>query len=57
MNEYTAIRRRQWQIRDSLIATYDENAPLRGQLFSVWTQKEVDLENQLLPQLYGKYKP
>lgn len=57
MKEYTAIRHRQWQMRDSLIATYDENAPLRVQLFSVWTQKELDLDNQLLPQMYGKFKP
>ena len=56
MNEYTAIRQHSWQLRDSLIATYPDSDPLREQLFNLWTHREVDMQNELFPQLYEKLK-
>lgn len=56
MDEYTAIRQRSWQLRDSLVATYPDSDPLREQLFNLWTHREVDLDSELFPQLYGKLR-
>jgi len=56
MDEYTAIRQRSWQLRDSLVATYPDSDPLREQLFNLWTHREVDLDSELFPQLFGKLR-
>jgi Protein kinase domain. len=56
INEYTAIRNHQWTVRDSLIATYPANDPLREHLFQRWTSKEIELDNEFYPQLTGKLK-
>lgn len=56
INEYTDLRNRQWAVRDSLMKTYQENDPLREQLFQYWTRKELDLDNEIYPQLIGKLK-
>ena len=54
MEHYYEIRRRQWEVRDSLIATYDENDPLHEQIFHIWTHKEADIDNELHPLLGSK---
>ena len=56
MDEYFAIRQHSWQLRDSLIATYPDSDPLREQLFNLWTHREVDLDSELFPQLFGKLR-
>lgn len=56
INEYTAIRKRQWQVRDSLIETLDENDPLRTQIFVIWGQKELKLDNEIYPLILEKLK-
>lgn len=56
INEYSTLRNRQWAVRDSLMKTYQENDPLREQLFQYWTRKELDLDNEIYPQLIGKLK-
>lgn len=56
IGEFTAIRNRQWQIRDSIMNTYDEQDPLREQFFYIWTRKELEIDNELYPQLTGKLR-
>lgn len=56
LTEYTTIRQSQWIIRDSLIATYPEDDPLREQLFNLWTHREVEIDHELFPQITGKLK-
>ena len=56
-NEYNSIRKHYWQIRDSIMATYDENDPLREQLFQLWLHKESSLDTELYPQITAKLKP
>lgn len=56
INEYTDLRHRQWAVRDSLMKTYQEKDPLREQLFQYWTRKELDLDNEIYPQLFDKLK-
>lgn len=56
LNEYTQMRQQQWEIRDSLIATYPENDVLREQLFTRWTNKELELDKLYYPQILGKQK-
>lgn len=56
LNEYTQMRQQQWEIRDSLIATYPENDMLREQLFTRWTNKELELDKEFYPQIFGKRK-
>ena len=56
LNEYTQMRQQQWEIRDSLIATYAENDMLREQLFTRWTNKELELDKEFYPQILGKRK-
>ena len=56
LDEYTQMRQQQWEIRDSLIATYPENDMLREQLFPRWTNKELDLDKEFYPLILGKRK-
>ena len=56
LDEYTQMRQQQWEIRDSLIATYAENDMLREQLFTRWTNKELELDKEFYPQILGKRK-
>ena len=56
LTEYTTIRQNQWIIRDSLIATYPEDDPLREQLFILWTHREVEIDHELFPQITGKLR-
>lgn len=56
LTEYTTIRQSQWIIRDSLIATYPEDDPLREQLFILWTHREVEIDHELFPQITGKLR-
>ncbi len=56
LNEYTQMRQQQWEIRDSLIATYPENDMLREQLFTRWANKELELDKVFYPQILGKRK-
>lgn len=56
INEYTDLRHRQWAVRDSLMKTYQEKDPLREQLFQYWNRKELDLDNEIYPQLIDKLK-
>jgi len=56
LNEYSALRYHRWAIRDSLVETYSENDPLRGQCFQYWTHKEVELDKEFYPQITGKLK-
>ena len=56
LDEYTQMRQQQWEIRDSLIATYPENDMLREQLFTRWTNKELELDKEFYPQILGKRK-
>lgn len=53
-DEYNTIRKHYWQIRDSIIATYDENAPLREQLFQLWLHNESNMDTELYPQISSK---
>lgn len=54
VSEYNAIRKNYWQLRDSVMATYDENDPLREQFFVMWTHKESELDSEFYPQLTAK---
>lgn len=56
LTEYSTIRHQQWTIRDSLMALYPEDDPLREQLFQLWTRREAELDSELYPQLTGKLK-
>ena len=57
LNEYTAIRKRQWIVRDSLADIYSENDILWDQVVTHWNHKEVEFDIELYPQLLGKRKP
>ena len=46
----------QWAVRDSLMKTYQEKDPLSEQLFQYWNRKELDLDNEIYPQLIDKLK-
>ena len=56
IDEYGTMRKRYWAIRDSIMATYSEDDPLREQCFHLWYHKETDLDNEFYPQLTGKLK-
>ena len=56
INEFTEMRKHQWQIRDSLVATYPENDMLCEQLITRWNQGELALDKEYYPQLFGKRK-
>lgn len=53
-NEYTTIRKHYWQMRDSIMATYDENDPLREELFQLWLHKESNMDSELQPLISSK---
>ena len=55
--EYNAVRKHYWQIRDSIMATYDENDPLREQFFQHWLHKESSMDTELYPQISAKLQP
>ena len=55
--EYNAIRKYYWQMRDSIMATYDENDPLREQLFQLWLHQESNFDTELYPQISAKLHP
>ena len=52
--EYNVIRQHYWQKRDSLMAMYDENDPLRIQLFQLWLQRESSMDCELYPHISAK---
>ena len=56
-DEYNSIRKRYWHMRDSIMATYDENDPLREQLFQLWLHKESNLDSELYPEITAKLQP
>ncbi len=56
ITEMTDMRHRYWAVRDSLVATYGENDPLREQLFLIWTHKETEIDNELYPLMTAKLK-
>ena len=56
ISERTAMRYRYWAIRDSLMATYEENDPLREQLFHLWSIKELALDTVYYPQMSAKMR-
>ena len=56
ITEMTDMRQRYWAVRDSLVATYGENDPLREQLFLIWTHKETEIDDELYPLMTAKLK-
>jgi hypothetical protein len=56
MEEYRECTRRHSAIRDSITATYDENDPLREQLWQMWAHRETDLNNELIPRITNKFR-
>lgn len=56
INEFTEMRKRQWEIRDSLAATYPEKDVLREQLVTRWNRAELELDKEYYPLLLGKRK-
>jgi hypothetical protein len=56
ITEMTDMRQRYWAVRDSLVATYGKNDPLREQLFLIWTHKETEIDNELYPLMTAKLK-
>lgn len=56
MAQYTNIRKHYWSIRDSIMQTYGNTDPLREQFFTLWTHKELEIDNELYPQLTDKLK-
>ena len=56
MNQVNEMKHKYWSLRDSVLATYEENDPLRGQLFQIWAQKEQALDSEFYPQVAGKLK-
>lgn len=56
LSEYNALRKRQWAVRDSIMATYPEDDPLREQFFQYWNRQELELDKEIYPQLQGKLK-
>lgn len=56
LDKYVAIREAKWLIRDSIMGAYDENDPLREQVFQIWTRKELETVNELYPQMIDKLK-
>jgi hypothetical protein len=57
LNEHTAIRRRHWVTRDSLIATYPETDPMRVQIFHIWSRRQLEIDDELYPAIRGKLQP
>ena len=43
-----------WSVRDSLMALYPENDPIRFQIFDIWTQRETKLQSELMEQAQAK---
>ena len=56
IDEHGVMRERYWAIRDSLLATYEENDPLREQLFYLWSMKEMELDKEYYPQMSAKMR-
>ncbi len=56
ITEMTDMRHRYWSVGDWLVATYDENDPLREQLFLIWGHKETEIDNELYPLMTAKLK-
>lgn len=55
--EYYAIRQHFWQIRDSIMAMYDENDPLREQFFQLWLHRESNMDAELYSKVPAKLHP
>ena len=53
-NEYNAIRKHYWLMRDSIMATYHETDPLREQVFQLWLHEESNMDSELVPQIQAK---
>lgn len=56
IDEHGVMRERYRAIRDSLMSAYEENDPLREQLFHLWSIKEMELDKEYYPQLYAKMR-
>ena len=56
IEEFNSVRKQYWDVRDSILAMYDEKDPLREQLFYMWTHQEMQLDKELYPQITGKLK-
>ena len=52
--QYSEYVQSQWLIRDSLMNLYQENDPLREQLWQLWVRREAEMNNELLPLLFAK---
>lgn len=57
LDERTAIRWRHWAVRDSLIATYPETDPMRDQIFHIWSRRQLEIDDELYPEILGKLQP
>ena len=53
-SDFALVRQRYGAIRDSLIATYQEDDPLREQFWHIWIRQETDMDHEFFQQLNGK---
>lgn len=53
--DYSLIRQRYWEIRDSLMTIYAEEDPLREQLWHMWSHQEADMDKAFYSQLEYKF--
>ena len=56
IDERGVMRYRYWAIRDSIMATYEGNDPLREQFFHLWSMKEQKLDTEYYPLMRDKMK-
>ncbi len=54
MEEYSAYHYHLYAVRDSLVATYPENDPLREQAWQLWVRRTTEINNDLYQQLVAK---
>ena len=54
LTQYNEYVQSQWVVRDSLMNLYQENDPLREQLWQLWVRREADMNTELLPLLFTK---
>ena len=54
--QYSEYVQSQWAVRDSLMNLYEENDPLREQLWQLWVRREGEMNTELLSLLSAKLK-
>lgn len=50
--QYSNYVQSQWSVRDSLMNLYPENDPLREMFWQLWTRREAEMNNELIPLIH-----